>query len=222
MPKYFSRPLLLSASIFPEDERSETVCTSIINCIKEKANLLDQWREVHEDLFGDCHNIPNSEEMGLAKFDGATFNADTCYGARLTSEKLLAKVEDAVKEVVAIEEGGERSIILLRQDCHQHLRNVWIGAINKRLSKFLDNMLAADLESIHFRYRVTTTMDGVLRAVDKEFSLPANYPKGHGDEFKHWLKKSHPGALLVPVERSTGSCQDLACEGAGAVYWNRK
>ncbi len=61
-----------------------------------------------------------------------------------------------------------------------------------------------------------------LRAVDKEFSLPANYPKGHGDMFKYWLELNHPGALLVPVERSSGSRQDLACEGAAAVYWNRK
>jgi len=52
--------------------------------------------------------------------------------------------------------------------------------------------------------------DAVLRAVDKEFSLPANYPKGHGAMFCHWLKSNHPGALLVPVERTAGSHQDLA------------
>ena len=65
-------------------------------------------------------------------------------------------------------------------------------------------------------------MDAVLRAVDKEFSLPANYPKGHGDQFKYWLHKYHPGVLLVAVERTSGSRQDLAVEGAAAIYWNRK
>jgi hypothetical protein len=64
--------------------------------------------------------------------------------------------------------------------------------------------------------------DSILRAINKEFSLPANYPKGHGDMFKHWLLKFHPGALLVPVTRTTGSRQDLAMEGAAAVYWNRQ
>ena len=59
--------------------------------------------------------------------------------------------------------------------------------------------------------------DSVLRAVDKEFSLPANYPKGHGDLFLHWLKLNHPGALLVPVQRTAGSR-----EGAAAVFWNRR
>jgi hypothetical protein len=38
--------------------------------------------------------------------------------------------------------------------------------------------------------------EAVLRAIDKEFSLPANYPKGHGDMFLHWLKRNHPGACL--------------------------
>ncbi|KAL7503011.1 hypothetical protein ACHAXN_000861, partial [Cyclotella atomus] len=63
--------------------------------------------------------------------------------------------------------------------------------------------------------------DAILRALDKAVSLPANYPKGFGDQFKHWLLKYHPGALLVPVQRAAGSRQDLATEGAGAVYWNR-
>ena len=69
---------------------------------------------------------------------------------------------------------------------------------------------------------MNTSIDSLLRAVDKEFSLPANYPKGHGDWFKFWMKKNHPGALLVPVERSTGGRMDMSCEGAGAVYWNRR
>lgn len=64
--------------------------------------------------------------------------------------------------------------------------------------------------------------DAVLRAVDKEVSLPANYPKGHGAEFRQWLQKNHPGALLVPVQRTSGSRQDLCVEGAAAVFWNRR
>eukprot|EP00957_Ditylum_brightwellii_P038107 2881554-Ditylum_brightwellii.AAC.1 len=65
-------------------------------------------------------------------------------------------------------------------------------------------------------------MDSILCAIDKEFSLPENYPKGHGDKFKTWLLKRHPGASLVPVTHATGSMQDLAVEDAASVYWNRK
>ena len=89
----------------------------------------------------------------------------------------------------------ESELVVLRVDCHHHLRNIWIGAIVKKLSKYLNNILSLDLANINFRYRVTTKMDAVLRAVDKEFSLPANYPKGYGDQFKYWLQKYHPGVL---------------------------
>jgi len=149
---------------------------------------------------------------------------DTCNAARKFNAQIAAHIRDVCKQK-AIENGiepSEANIRVQQQDCHNHLRNVWIGAITKRMSSYLDDLLACDLEAIHFRYRVTTMMDAVLRAVDKEFSLPANYPKGHGDEFKHWLKLHHPGALLVPVQRTSGSRQDLAVEGAAAVYWNRK
>ena len=65
-------------------------------------------------------------------------------------------------------------------------------------------------------------MDAFLRAVDKYFILPANYPKDCGNEFKHWLKLNHRGAFMVPVACTSGSRQDLAVEGAAAVYWNHK
>jgi hypothetical protein len=58
---------------------------------------------------------------------------------------------------------------------------------------------------------VSTMFDAILRAQDKAVrSLLANYPKGFEDIFKHWLLKYHPGALLVPVQRTAGSRKDLA------------
>ena len=217
-----TRPLLLSSCIFPEDERSETVCRSILETLKEKAQLLEKWRATHEKMFGADHDIPSAEEMHMSKLEGGTITTDACNAARLESSKIADEVVKAVKEKIAKEGLKDRDVLVLRQDCHHHLRNVWIGAITKRLSAYLDDILAVDLDAIHFRYRVSTMMDAILRSVDKEFSLPANYPKGHGDQFLHWLKKNHPEALMVPVERASGSRQDLAAEGAAAVYWNRK
>ena len=94
--------------------------------------------------------------------------------------------------------------------------------MNKRLSTYLNEILASDLDTIDYRYPVSIMMDIVLQVIDKEFSLPANYPKGHGDMFKHWMHLNHPGALLLPVQQTSGSRQDLAVEGAAVVYWNRK
>ena len=55
----------------------------------------------------------------------------------------------------------------------------------------------------------------------RELSFPSNYPKGHGDELKHWLKLNHIRDLLVHIAPTSGSIQDFAIEGDAAVYWNR-
>ena len=59
--------------------------------------------------------------------------------------------------------------------------------------------------------------------MDKEFALTANYPKGSAKQFHKFMKTEYPGHNLVPVVRVTGGTrQDLACEGAQALYMNRK
>ena len=45
---------------FPEDERSETIFQSIVETLKEKAKLLDQWKEFHKKHFGTDHDILSS------------------------------------------------------------------------------------------------------------------------------------------------------------------
>ena len=61
----------------------------------------------------------------------------------------------------------------------------------------------------------------VIRAYHKEFSLTANYPKGHGELFRNWIIKNYPLEFLLHAERATGSRQDLICMGADAIYMNR-
>ena len=53
----------------------------------------------------------------------------------------------------------------------------------KHLDKFLAVKLKDDLEEIESRLRVSTKMEAVLRALEKEFGLCANYPKGHCNDF---------------------------------------
>ncbi len=68
-----------------------------------------------------------------------------------------------------------------------HLRNVWFGSMEKTLSRELNLHLRASLDEIDPRIRVTTSMSAIIRADDKEFSLLANYPKGHGKLFLECL-----------------------------------
>ena len=162
------------------------MCKAIIDTLKDKASLLDQWIEVHEAMFGaSSHDIPPGESIHLSKLRDGVITTDTCNAARLLSSLVSEKVEEAVQLKLS-EEGGDianATINTYRQDCHNHLRNVWIGAVTRHLSTYLNEMLASDLSDMAFRHRVSTMFDAVLRAIDKEFSLPANYPKGHGDLF---------------------------------------
>ena len=44
--------------------------------------------------------------------------------------------------------------------------NIWIGAVVKRLSTYLNEILASDLSEIDFHYRVSTMFDVVLMTVE--------------------------------------------------------
>ena len=51
----------------------------------------------------------------------------------------------------AIADGEDRSEVLVQKiNCHNHLRNVWIGAIMKRMSSYLNEVLAYNLDAINY------------------------------------------------------------------------
>ena len=64
-----------------------------------------------------------------------------------------------------------------------------------------------ELYEIDLPLRFSTSIESVLRDVDKEFSLCANHPKGHGELFRKWIETYHSGALLLHVESASGSHQ---------------
>ena len=79
------------------------------------------------------------------------------------------------------------------------------------------------MEGIEAKLQIGTDIKNVLYTMDKEFALTANYPKCWTQEFYYFMKTEYPGVNLVPVVRATGGTrQDLACEGAQALYMNRK
>ena len=70
------------------------------------------------------------------------------------------------------------------------------------------------------KLRVTASISAIIRVIDKEFSLSANYPKGHGELFLEWMRANLAGELLLHVERAAGSKQDLCMEGCIAIDMN--
>ena len=211
-------PLILSSSMILEDETSEKQVAAVAAMIRCGGRRLQRWAEVIKQQFPDyVHDIPPPSAMNIGKLgSGGAITSDTCNGARKTRRLLVDVVKDAAKEM------STAQVIVFEIDCWGHLRNVWLNGMNVALSDELRERLEQDLEHTDARLRVSPNIGMILRAVDKEFSLCANYPKGHGEVFKEWMEQHHPGALLFHVERASGSRQDLCVEGAGAIYWNRK
>ncbi len=122
--------------------------------LKEKVTLLDQWIVVHKSMLYTNQDIPSAEAIHLSKLRDGIITTDTCNSARLLS----SLIKDAVTQAVGqkIEDCGENpdneQINVYTQDCHNHMRNVWIGAVTKRLSSYLNEILASNLEAIDFRY----------------------------------------------------------------------
>ena len=123
----------------------------------------------------------------------------------------------------ALKKLSVRCVIRVAGSCFNHLRNVWIGAIEILLSRKVTQILVEELAVIPPHLRVKCDIGNVCRCVDKEFNKTANYAKGHGDAFDDWMRRYHPGELMMPVIRTLGGDrQDSSFEGALPVYMGRK
>ena len=150
--------------------------------------------------------IPDPKEITIDKLDGGTVMTDTCNPALKASRITCTKVNGVVHSLY----------------CHNHLRNVWVKNVLLSLTDFLRAHLFDSLEEIADDLRVSPNFMTFARAIDKEFSLCANYPKGHGAWFLNWMEEEHCGELLLHVERAlSGGRQDVVSMASLAIFWNR-
>ena len=174
---------------------------------------LKRWKEVTAREFPDrpdlLEMIPDPDSIDIKKLTAGCVTTDTCNSAR--------KSRRIIVEMVAQLDGG----VVHEQDCFHHLRNVWINGVAKAVTKFLKEYLHDSLDDISSFLRVSPDLSQIIRAYHKEFSLTSNYPKGHGELFRDWIIKNHPGEFLLHAERSNGNRMDVICMGADAVYINR-
>ena len=104
-----------------------------------------------------------------------------------------------------------------------NLRCVVVKNMLIKLNEFTSEFLKESLDKISLILRVSSTSpETVLIAFDKEFSLCANYPKGHGKLFLTWIRTKYPNELLFHVACSGGGRQDLALMASLPIYWNRE
>ena len=206
-------PMVLRAAMIGTGESAEQQVEDILEmAIKRGGAKLQRLREVFEELYpGVEHDIPDIGDMNIAKFAGGMITSDNCNGALKVKRCMVAAVQDAIKHEYTAEEWDTftdkeqaAKLLVLEGDCWNHLRNVWFGRATNSITNSLKVKLKDDLDQIDFRLRVVPDMALVLRASDKEFSLCANYPKGHGDMFREWVMRTHPRVLLFHVVSTDG------------------
>jgi hypothetical protein len=134
------------------------------------------------------HLLPTEDGINIDKLGNlGTITTDTCNNAQKQRQLLSLRIQGEVIE----------------QDCHHHLRNVWAKAVEVELSKYLTVMLRESPNTIDRSLRVSTMFTPIARAYDKEFSLAANYLKGHGELFAEWMRENYPGSIVVPCREHT-------------------
>ena len=104
-------------------------------------------------------------KLSIAKLaHHGAITTDTCNPAWKLNTLLIKSVAKKAEK-----EGMSKDEIAVHQvDCWNHLRNVWIGALNKELSKYLSGVLIGDLEHIDPMFCVNTNVDCSLRSIDHQ------------------------------------------------------
>ena len=109
---------------------------------------------VHESMFDNNHDIPLAQAIHLSKLRDGVITTDTCHAAHLLSSLIKDAVTEAVGQKIHTDGRNpqDEQIHVYTQDCHNHTRSIWIGAVTQQMTSYLNKILANDLEAIDFRY----------------------------------------------------------------------
>ena len=111
----------------------------------------------------------------------------------------------------------------IQLDCFNHMGCIFLGeSIAKALSSHITVILHDSLSEIDPKLRVNAPMVNFARAIDKEFSAGANYPKGDWELYHGWMRTYHSGAVLFPVESMHGSRQYVMFSAAIGIWCNQE
>ena len=122
------------------------------------------------------HLVPSPAGIDISKLgNGGVIMTDTCNTAQKVRRILVDQIADAYE-----------------LDCMNHLRNVWLGNVEKALLTYLNALMDTSLDEINPQLWITASISAVIHAVDKEFSLSSNYPKGHGELLCEWIREHYP------------------------------
>lgn len=216
------KTVCLNSAIICDDGKAESQCNSIISTFTESSKLLGRWRAMTEEMYPARNDlvecIPDPTTMDVTRMIGGGIEQDTCntalsLGNKLTNAIIKLSHDRNPEQVNAADQR------IYKQKCFNHLRNVWLGAVENMLGKKLEAHFKHDLELIPSHLRVACRLSELLLQVDKEYSFTANYAKGSGDDYYDWKVRYRPGKRYLPIIRVVGgNRQDSAFEGALPVY----
>ena len=204
------------------------------NIFSHARRLLEGWRSEHESKHGAgswaAAGGPAPGSIGLNRLtENTLLMSDTCNAARkckrLLAEaayaSLKADVGEEVWEQMSEEERAAKGKVYVGQ-CHAHLRNIIINAMAARGTESLKNELSESLAEFSSFDRMSVDGNDLIRAVFKELHEGGEYAKGKGREYWAWARLHHASEMLLGFECANGSRQDIAFDGAVAIFWNRK
>ena len=111
--------------------------------------------------------------------------------------------------------------VLMYKDCWHHLRNVWFGAVIKKICAHLADLLEEYLEEIHYSLLVMTVIGNLFSSSEKCFGGTVNYSKGEESMLVDYMRRYHPISYLYPVYQACGvSLQYIDAEVVVVVLMN--
>eukprot|EP00966_Prymnesium_polylepis_P067687 1572441-Prymnesium_polylepis.1 len=196
--------------------------------------LIKEWSAAHEAKFGEgswaAAGGPSPESIGMHRLGESTLLlTDTCNAARaakrLVAEAAIAAGKERIGEqrwaaMTEVQRDAECKVYI--GQCHQHLRNIIINAMQSAATEELNLLLADSLVEFSSFDRMSADVNDLVYAVWKALHHGGEYAKGWGCEFAAWLKQKYPHVFVPSFECAKGSRMDISLNGCVPIFINRK
>ena len=217
------KTICLSCAIIAENATAPEQARAIIGQLRESGRLLDQWREITEDMFPErpelLAQIPTSKSMCVSRMLRSQIATDTCNTAQAVQAELPNQVFALCRELGIAED----ELVIFSGYCFQHMRNIVANGVEIVLCTSLTGLMTDELELIPRHLRVQCGLWNLASMIDKEINPRGQYAKGHGSDFWHFMTTYHEGVTWLPVVRVNGGArQDGSFEAALPLYLGRK
>jgi hypothetical protein len=154
---------------------------------------------------------------------------DTCNAARAAKRLVAEAAVAAGKERIGEERWAAMTEAQRNTECkvyigqcHQHLRNIIINAMQAAATQELNVQLAASLDEFSNFDRMSADVNDLIYAIWKALHAGGEYAKGWDREFTAWLKLKYPSKFVPAFECAKGSRQDIVLNGSVPIFYNRK